>query len=130
MTVINTELKLKCCPFCGAKADMNEGSLGKRFVTCSDDNCGGRRGLGICGNDEEVAARVWNDRPAEPGRATVGEQHDQLDIIVAQFITDTKGLPSKSSILELLEWSHKRCVASTENDMTGELEGERAVGED
>jgi len=58
-------IQLKRCPFCGAKGEMNMGGFGERYVTCSDDNCGGRKGGGIWARDEVAAARLWNYRPGE-----------------------------------------------------------------
>lgn len=34
--------------------------------------------------------------------------HNQLDILVADFIANTKKLPSKTTIMELMEWSYKQ----------------------
>jgi hypothetical protein len=51
------------CPFCGGPAEMNVGGFGERFVTCADDNCGGRMGAGIWANNEATAIRIWNRRP-------------------------------------------------------------------
>jgi len=50
------------CPFCGGEASMNIGGFGERFVTCSDDNCGGRMGCGIWAANEIVASELWNRR--------------------------------------------------------------------
>lgn len=36
--------------------------------------------------------------------------HVSLDELVADWIENTKGLPSKSTILELMEWSHKQTI--------------------
>ena len=34
--------------------------------------------------------------------------HDRLDELVADLITHTKGLPSRATVLELMEWSAKQ----------------------
>lgn len=36
------------------------------------------------------------------------ELHRALDELVADFITHTGKLPSKSTLIELMEWSHKQ----------------------
>ncbi len=33
--------------------------------------------------------------------------HQSLDELIACFITETNGLPSKTGLMEFLEWSHK-----------------------
>jgi hypothetical protein len=55
---------IKPCPFCGGKAEINLGDFGERYVTCADDNCGGRLGSGIWFTSEIDAVRVWNRRAA------------------------------------------------------------------
>jgi len=50
------------CPFCGGPAEMNVGCFGERFVTCGDDNCGGRRGLWVWESNEQDAIKTWNRR--------------------------------------------------------------------
>ena len=44
---LEADVGLLPCPFCGGRADMNHGGFGECFVTCADDNCGGRLGTGI-----------------------------------------------------------------------------------
>lgn len=41
--------------------------------------------------------------------------HDELDELVADFITHTRGLPSKSTIMELMQWSKQQAVCPAEN---------------
>ncbi len=36
--------------------------------------------------------------------------HNNLDELVADWIMETGGLPSQSSILELINWSHKQTI--------------------
>ena len=36
--------------------------------------------------------------------------HKSLDELVANFIFHTKGLPSKTTILELITWSHQQTL--------------------
>ena len=62
---ITEELELpviKPCPFCGGPAELNLGGWGERYVTCADDNCGGRLGAGIWFATDIDAVRVWNCR--------------------------------------------------------------------
>ena len=33
--------------------------------------------------------------------------HQSLDELIACFITETDGLPSKTGLMEFMEWSHK-----------------------
>jgi hypothetical protein len=42
---------------------MNHGGFGECFVTCADDNCGGRLGTGIWFTTAAQAMDVWNRRP-------------------------------------------------------------------
>jgi hypothetical protein len=37
------------------------------------------------------------------------ELHKSLDELVADWITHTRGLPSKSSIFDLMMWSSQQC---------------------
>jgi len=37
--------------------------------------------------------------------------HTHLDELVADFITKTDGRPSKSTIMELMSWSHKQTLS-------------------
>ena len=39
--------------------------------------------------------------------------HKSLDILVADFIQCTNNMPSTSTVLELLEWSHKQTIHPT-----------------
>ena len=41
------------------------------------------------------------------------ELHTALDELIADFITHTNKLPSKSSIMELMEWSHQQTLEPT-----------------
>jgi hypothetical protein len=36
------------------------------------------------------------------------ELHKKLDELLADFINETKKLPSKTTIMELMEWSYKQ----------------------
>ena len=36
--------------------------------------------------------------------------HENLDELVAEFIMYTKALPSRSTVMELIEWSHQQTV--------------------
>lgn len=45
---------------------------------------------------------------------TPKQQHEILDLLVGLFIADTGRLPSKSSIMDLAEWSCKRVVEHSE----------------
>ncbi len=40
--------------------------------------------------------------------------HNMLDELVADFIGTTRKLPSKSTILELMEWSHIQTITPSE----------------
>jgi len=39
--------------------------------------------------------------------------HKSLDELVADFISHTEKIPSKTTILELLEWSYKQTIDPT-----------------
>jgi len=60
---VEADVGLLPCPFCGGRAEMNHGGFGECFVTCADDNCGGRLGNGIWFNTAAQAMDVWNRRP-------------------------------------------------------------------
>ena len=36
------------------------------------------------------------------------ELHKMLDELIADYITNTKGMPSQNTILDLMQWSHKQ----------------------
>lgn len=38
------------------------------------------------------------------------ELHNNLDELVADFIMNTGSLPSKTTVLELIEWSHGQTI--------------------
>ena len=40
--------------------------------------------------------------------------HKELDELVADFITHTKGLPSQTTMLELMHWSYEQTINPTE----------------
>ncbi len=42
--------------------------------------------------------------------------HKALDELVADYIGETKGLPSNTTILELINWSHEKTRGGTENE--------------
>jgi hypothetical protein len=44
------------------------------------------------------------------------ELHKMLDELVADFITHTRGLPSKSTILDLMKWSKEQTENPSERD--------------
>lgn len=60
---VEADVGLLPCPFCGGRAEMNLGGFGECFVTCADDNCGGRLGTGIWFTTAAQAMDVWNRRP-------------------------------------------------------------------
>jgi len=60
---VEADVGLLPCPFCGGRAEMNYGGFGECFVTCADDNCGGRLGTGIWFTAAAQAMDVWNRRP-------------------------------------------------------------------
>lgn len=37
-----------------------------------------------------------------------GELHRALDELMADYITHTKGLPVETTVMQLMEWSHKQ----------------------
>jgi hypothetical protein len=42
--------------------------------------------------------------------------HKALDELVADYIGETEALPSKTTILELINWSYKQTQGETENE--------------
>ena len=38
------------------------------------------------------------------------EKHKQLDMLMADWIMTTGKFPSKSTVLELMEWSHQQTI--------------------
>jgi len=42
------------------------------------------------------------------------ELHQHLDMLVADWIAETKSLPSKATVLELLQWSYKQSIEATD----------------
>jgi len=44
------------------------------------------------------------------------ELHERLDELVADFITHTQGLPSKTSLMDLMEWSFEQTKNPTGED--------------
>lgn len=42
------------------------------------------------------------------------ELHNCLDELIADFITHTGRLPSKTSVMELMAWSHEQTINPTE----------------
>lgn len=43
------------------------------------------------------------------------ELHNSLDELTADFIRHTKGLPSNTTVLELMTWSHEQTTNPTED---------------
>jgi hypothetical protein len=62
---VEADVGLLPCPFCGGRAEMNHGGFGECFVTCANDNCGGRLGCGIWFTTVAQAMDVWNRRHNE-----------------------------------------------------------------
>jgi len=69
---VEADVGLLPCPFCGGRAEMNYGGFGECFVTCADDNCGGRLGTGIWFTAAAQAMDVWNRRPNDRHQPLVG----------------------------------------------------------
>ena len=44
------------------------------------------------------------------------ELHHSLDILVADWIDQTKSMPSNSTIMELMKWSHEQTHSPTVRD--------------
>lgn len=40
--------------------------------------------------------------------------HRHLDELIADWISQTTALPSKASVLDLMEWSHQQTIAPTD----------------
>lgn len=38
------------------------------------------------------------------------ELHENFDKLIADFLLHTEKLPSKATIMELIEWSHKQTI--------------------
>ena len=45
------------------------------------------------------------------------ELHKKLDELVADWIRHTNKLPSKSTVIELITWSHQQCVNPMEKNV-------------
>ena len=43
------------------------------------------------------------------------ELHNYFDMLVADFITHTGNLPSKTTVMELMKWSHEQTLDPTED---------------
>ena len=52
----------------------------------------------------------------EQHRARHVELHKMVDELVADWISHTRGRPSQSTVLELLEWSAAQAVEPTERE--------------
>lgn len=39
--------------------------------------------------------------------------HKELDELIADFIQETGKMPSKTKVMELMEWSHKQTIKPT-----------------
>ena len=50
------------------------------------------------------------------------ELHRSLDELVADFVAQTGRLPSETTIMDLMRWSHEQTIAPT-----GQCSGERAI---
>ena len=44
------------------------------------------------------------------------ELHKAFDELLADFITQTENLPSKTSVFELVHWSHQQTIEPTEKE--------------
>lgn len=42
--------------------------------------------------------------------------HKFLDMLVADFILNTKGLPTETTIMELFRWSYEQTIAEESNE--------------
>jgi len=94
---LEADVGLLPCPFCGGRADMNHGGFGECFVTCADDNCGGRLGTGIWFTTAAQAMDVWNRRPNDPAHRTQGgTTMSGIEVATGQL---TKDLPKGTSPL-------------------------------
>ena len=51
---------------------------------------------------------------AEEHRKIHKELHENFDKLIADFITETGGLPSKTSVIELINWSYKQTKEAKE----------------
>ena len=47
------------------------------------------------------------------------ELHGYLDELIADWINHTEKVPSKSTVLELMEWSHEQTIEPTEKHING-----------
>ncbi len=50
------------------------------------------------------------------------ELHKALDELVADFIDHTGALPSKTNLMELMDWSYLQSMTPTEKDEGGETD--------
>ena len=57
-----TEIKLKCCPFCGHSAIMANNKEGYYFAYCPNYDCVIGYEQGRMFESEEQAAEAWNRR--------------------------------------------------------------------
>ena len=97
--------ELKPCPFCGSEAMLNVGGFGERFITCSNNNCGGRLGSGIWFEDGVKAGEVWNTRHAEQGWRKYPEEGPEPETEVLVFV-DGHRSPSWSNNYLLVAYFH------------------------
>jgi hypothetical protein len=49
----------------------------------------------------------------EEHRVRHQELHRALDELLADYITHTGGVPSKTTVLELVEWAHQQTISPT-----------------
>lgn len=78
--------EIKPCPFCGGPAEMNRGGFGEVFVTCSDEQYGGRLGSGIWFTEEYKAIEVWNRRDGMMDKCHGSDIQKKIQIPNAIFL--------------------------------------------
>lgn len=61
-----------------------------------------------CVADDDVDGRRMGEMNKEKHKKRHRELHKYLDELVADWISHTKGMPSKNTVFELMKWSSKQ----------------------
>ena len=86
-------MNIKPCPFCGSEAKVYTGGFGEKYVSCTNNNCGGSLDGGIWFTTDEKAIEIWNKRP--PVCICPDYAHDEAcPVCIPEGDTRFKGLES------------------------------------